>query len=342
MAQYQYYVGGKLFEIHATNLSTGGRRSRSSTARPGTSPASEPSLSIINTLRAQQERLLDLFNHLSESHLVSMKISASGSMIIPTESIVLDGAKQSEIRWLRDKYGLTEVKDGRAGKSLLRVPEEEEAGIQMAFDVSQDAFERGNVGAAHPNFLRIVQRPSPSQSAADDQWNLYNSGETGLIGADVHARAAWTITKGTPDIRVAVLDEGVDTLHPHLQHAVVAEADFVDGHDHARPDGNDAHGTACAGVIVSKDDHICGLAPQVSLVAARIAKSSTDNVWIFDDFDTADAIDWAWNEAAADVLSNSWGGGPEADVITRALDRARTQGRNGKGVVMKPGFPRKS
>jgi subtilisin family serine protease len=34
------------------------------------------------------------------------------------------------------------------------------------------------------------------------------------------------------------------------------------------------------------------------------------------------------------VLSNSWGGGPPVDAITRAIDRARTRGRKGKGAVV--------
>ncbi len=154
------------------------------------------------------------------------------------------------------------------------------------------------------------------------------------MGADVHALAAWTVTTGSAEIRVAVLDEGVDTAHPYLQPAVAAEADFVDGNPHARPDRNDAHGTACAGIILSQDARVRGLAPGVRLVAARIAKSDAWGFWVFDDFDTADAIDWAWEEAGADVLSNSWGGGPPADVITRAFERARTLGRGRKGSVI--------
>ena len=66
----------------------------------------------------------------------------------------------------------------------------------------------------------------------------------------------------------------------------------------------------------------------------RIAKGDGGQGWIFDDFNTADAIDWCWDDAAADVLSNSWGGGPPVDVITNAFERARTQGRKGKGAVI--------
>ena len=146
--------------------------------------------------------------------------------------------------------------------------------------------------------------------------------------------AAWTITEGDPDIRVAVLDEGVDTAHTYLRDAVADERDFVDSNPTARPDGDDAHGTACAGIVCADGSQMRGLAPGVSLVAARIAKGDGGQGWIFDDFNTADAIDWCWDEAKADVLSNSWGGGAPTDVISSAFERARTRGRRGKGAVV--------
>lgn len=51
----------------------------------------------------------------------------------------------------------------------------------------------------------------------------------------------------------------------------------------------------------------------------------------------ADAIDWAWEDGEADVLSNSWGYNTTeqfADNIINAIGRARTQGRNGNGSVV--------
>lgn len=186
-----------------------------------------------------------------------------------------------------------------------------------------------------PNFLRVLQRmPVPAVAPGAEQWGLDNSGAVGIVGADVHALAAWTITEGSDQTRVAVLDEGVDTRHPELQLRVVAEADFVDGNPHSRPDGDDAHGTACAGIVASQSHDVSGLGPDLSLVGVRIAKSNASGFWIFDDFATADAIDWSWDDAASDVLSNSWGGGPPSPVITNAFSRARTQGRGGKGSVV--------
>jgi subtilisin family serine protease len=130
------------------------------------------------------------------------------------------------------------------------------------------------------------------------------------------------------------LDEGVDTSHPYLASGIVAEADFIDQTRSAMPTGDDAHGTACAGIIGSRDDEVRGVAPGVSMVAVKIARSSGKTTWIIDDFQVSDAIDWAWDEGAADVLSNSWGGGPQVDVISASISRAQNSGRNGQGSVV--------
>ncbi|GIV45717.1 MAG: hypothetical protein KatS3mg036_0535 [Ignavibacterium sp.] len=51
----------------------------------------------------------------------------------------------------------------------------------------------------------------------------------------------------------------------------------------------------------------------------------------------ADGINWAWNNGAADVLSNSWGytqNGFTWPAITNAINNARTNGRSGKGCIV--------
>jgi subtilisin family serine protease len=256
-----------------------------------------------------------------------------GVAVIPTETVVFEGSKPG-LKWLRDVHGMELVQEGQFGKYLLRAPEGGDKGVAMAFNVAREAFKSGKARVAHPNFLRVVRRPGPSSSKSMKTWNLSNPGNPGVPGADVHAHATWTITEGDPDVRVAILDEGVDSRHKYLKDAIVDEADFVDGNDHARPDGDDAHGTACAGIVGSRHSDVRGVAPGVSLVGVRIAKSNHAGFWIFDDFDTADAIDWAWKEGKSAVLSNSWGGGPQTDVITRAFERAAKNGRNGKGSVV--------
>jgi len=234
-----------------------------------------------------------------------------------TETVIAEGLRQADLA-AATNYGARVVEEGLDGKVLLRVDS-----IEQVFGLV-DLLLKREVGSVSPNFLRRVAPLAPSAPKA--AWSH------ALIGV----QKAWKITRGSAEVRIAVLDEGVDTTHPSLKAAVVAERDFIGGNGNsAMPDGNDAHGTACAGIVLSRDQAYPGIAPGCSLIAARIAMGdgTPSNGWVFDDFATADAIDWCWRQDAS-VLSNSWGGGAPSDAISRAFARARTQGRNGRGAVV--------
>ena len=239
----------------------------------------------------------------------------AGAMTIMTPSIIVEGARTDDIKAARNA-GARIVHEGLDGKALLAV--------DTIADVVRvcDLLTKREVGSVTPNFLRRYgHTPRSTQPRA---W----------AHGKIRLSAAWKITKGVRGIRVAVLDEGVDTSHPALKAAVVAERDFIgDNGNSAMPDGNDAHGTACAGIILGRGTKATGVAPKCSLLAARIAMDDGSGDWVFDDYATADAIDWCWRNGA-DVLSNSWGGGAPSDAISRAFGRARTQGRGGKGAVV--------
>jgi subtilisin family serine protease len=236
-------------------------------------------------------------------------------MTLVTETVIAEGLRQADLVAAKT-YGAVVVDEGLDGKVLLRV-----GSVEQVFGLV-DLLLKREVGSVTPNFLRRIV--PVRRSALEKAW----------AHAKIGVEAAWTVTRGSSDVKVAVLDEGVDTTHPALKPAVVAERDFIGNNGNsAMPDGNDAHGTACAGVVLSRDREYPGIGPKCSLIAARIAMDDGSGNWIFDDYATADAIDWSWRQGAA-VLSNSWGGGAPSDAISRAFARARTQGRNGLGSVV--------
>lgn len=286
-------------------------------------------------IKSDFKHVCDAFNALNESDSRYMLTGDGKTLMIISDSITVEGVKKADIKHLRDKFGFDVIREGLQGKHLLRSKDTNQEALKLAQAALKDLRKRaGAKGVAHPHFVRSLFRPKASAAGGRPLWNHDNSGSPGVPGADVAAHAAWLISKGIKDIRVAVLDEGVDSKHPALKAVIVAEKDVVDGNAHARPDGDDAHGTACAGIIGSQNSKYPGLAPGCSLIGVRIAKGDGNDGWIIDDYDTADAIDWCWDEAKADVLSNSWGGGPAVDGITNAINRARIKGRGGKGAVV--------
>ncbi len=237
------------------------------------------------------------------------------SLALATETVIAEGARRADLAAARSQLGARVLDESLDGKVLLRVDSIDRAFRLVALLLSREV-------AAAPNFLRrMARRPV---GAAGEGWALDKIG----------VPAAWRITRGIPDIRIAILDEGVDAKHRAFRRALVAERDFIgDKGGSAAPDGDDAHGTACAGIALSRDESYPGVAPGCSLIAARIGMGDGAGGWVLDDYQTADAIDWCWRQGA-DVLSNSWALGAPSDPVARAFGRARTQGRNGKGAVV--------
>jgi len=61
------------------------------------------------------------------------------------------------------------------------------------------------------------QDGTPSDPDFDQQWGLHNTGQNGgTPDADINAPEAWDIATGSPSVKVAVIDTGIDWKHPDL------------------------------------------------------------------------------------------------------------------------------
>ena len=179
-------------------------------------------------------------------------------------------------------------------------------------------------------FLKSVNDPSFSK-----QWGLKNTGANsggywlpGKAGEDINALAAWEVTKGNKEIKIAVIDTGVDYNHVDLKdNIMINEAElngeegvdddengFIDdvyGYDFANDDADPmdghGHGTHCAGVIgaVHNETGIAGVMADVQILSIKFlsdsGRGSTEGA--------IKAIDYAIKRGV-NVMSNSWGGGP--------------------------------
>lgn len=189
------------------------------------------------------------------------------------------------------------------------------------------------------------------------QWYLENTGSpiqyNGLEGADIDVNNAWQITKGD-SITVAVMDSGIDTLHPDFTGRLLAgfdafATDSINTHGYPFLDyEQNAHGTACAGIIGAEQDNnigISGVAPLVQLVPVRIFFYINLNNQIVP-FTNMNALltgsAYSWNTMGVDVISCSAGLSQEyinlltidTTICNEELRLAHTDGRNGKGSVL--------
>ena len=96
----------------------------------------------------------------------------------------------------------------------------------------------------------------------DDSWGVKHIG-----AGNVHPN-----NKGT-GIKVAIIDTGINYLHPDLDNNYVEGYDFVNGDDD--PMDDHGHGTHCAGIVAAEDNGqgVIGVAPEASLYAVKVLNS---------------------------------------------------------------------
>lgn len=138
---------------------------------------------------------------------------------------------------------------------------------------------------------------------------------------------AWTITTGSKDVTVAVIDTGIDIYHEDLRHNIDplsynATTDQV-GLEHLTD--VDGHGTMVAGVITAAKNNglgIAGAAPGVNLL---VIKAELNENGYFAWFDLAEAIFYAAFNGA-DVINMSLSGGQDSGNVRRAINTAVDRG----------------
>ena len=159
----------------------------------------------------------------------------------------------------------------------------------------------------------------------------------------IYLSYAQSLTKGIEQVKIAVLDTGVNLNHKELRGKIVKRADFVNlegldtsgfigdfsGYDDV-PEDEVGHGTHVSGIIAGRGIEMDeGVAPDCSIMAVRVLatmKQGTRLVGagIVDNINTG--IKWAVDNDA-DVINMSLGikhaggGLPHADVIRYALSK---------------------
>ncbi len=202
-------------------------------------------------------------------------------------------------------------------------------GTTLAASLWRRAHELG-LSAALPNlYLRRRLHYTPEDPRYGGQWYFQN----------LDMPAAWSLTRGSSEVTIVVIDTGCDTSHPDLATKLDAGRDVVSGDDdpsYVPYDPGNEHGTACAGIVGAATDNGVGMAggcPRCRVRCVRMLGADGESVPLSAD---VDAFTFAYEVGAA-VVSNSWGfvdaipvPAPLADVIATVAD----SGRGGRGAVV--------
>lgn len=270
----------------------------------------------------------------------------------PTDRIIVmlkPDADESELRTFANDHDLEiERADRGPNRYFLRV---RNVTIERLLNTANLLHERKDLAEyAHPDFFLPMVAYAPP--VIDDplyhslQWHLDGDVSKGAQpNSDINIEAAWdtsngAFSQGQSIVRVSILDECVEKLHPDLfpNWAAGIDLDNVPPDDDPSPDGGQRHGTACAGVAVAKGNNIGvrGACPECGLIGvkffgASVAEIATGFYFSVDPDNNGDHSD------GAAVLSNSWGFGDgvfaPSDTVA-SINFAANSGRNGKGCLV--------
>lgn len=176
-----------------------------------------------------------------------------------------------------------------------------------------------SVLAAEPNYL-YEATAAPNDPLFSKLWALSNVGQTvegaaGLPDADIDALEAWDLTKGSADVRVAVVDSGVAVGHPDLAPNVLGGWDFVDGD--AVPEDRHGHGTHVAATIGARGNDgfgVAGVAWNVGIIPVRVL----DAEGLGSVSDIVAGVEFAARQGA-DVINLSLGGPNHSQIFANAM-----------------------
>lgn len=265
---------------------------------------------------------------------------------VPTGQIFVEyepGATLEQCQQLLEENSL-EIVEARDNRELIvQVTPQSENPIKVAKKLQDSPL----IKLAEPDLAtpgKIQHFALPTDDRIIEQWHLRNTGyhrgtSLGfLAGADARVMEAWQATQslGSPNVVVAVIDDGFDLSHPDLTGTwkIVAPKDFTRNTASPIPDplSEDWHGTACAGVAVGNADGtgIVGAAPRCRLMPVRWGRNLSDGE-IESWFDYV-RVQGAW------VVSCSWGAAarnfPLSTRAKRAISRCAREGRDGLGTVI--------
>lgn len=246
------------------------------------------------------------------------------------------GTSNTRIEDVLEKHGLKFIRNFNHSNEVTCLLQVTKSAGKNPVKVSEDLQELPEVAFAEPNLVnRFEHFYTPTDSLFQKQWHLKSTRGVELLpDANVFAADAWSKTRGSRNIVVAVIDDGFDLTHPDLSgpSKIVFPKDFVDSDDVPLPGRFDFHGTPCAGLAIGEEDGagIVGVAPGCSFMPVRFGMTGDDNL-LYEIFEYAGK--------RADIISNSWGPVPVYAPIPSLLKQQLNElsingGPRGKGCLI--------
>lgn len=226
---------------------------------------------------------------------------------VPNEIVIeVDGAvTEAQAIALAQRHSLTRVESQNfplIGATMFRwrIPDS-----RSVDQVARRLLAEGTVLSVQRNFIFRLQQ---AETAKDDPGQY-------AIGK-LHLTQAHATTKGE-DVRIAVIDSGIDVAHPELAGAIAGTYDAL-----RSTEGPHTHGTGIAGAIAARS-RLLGSAPSARLLAIRAFGATTSGAESTS-FVVLKGINYAV-EQNAQIINMSFAG-PKDPLLERGLAAAAKRG----------------
>lgn len=256
-------------------------------------------------------------------------ISAKSNDQIPDQILVKfkDNVPQNEVDKQLKMHGAKVIDTvPRLDVLVLSVPERNAEKVIVALSKNP------HVEYAEPNFLAFASFTPNDPYFSPNQWGFENTGQNikgqiGTVNADINAPTAWD-TKTGINIKVAILDTGIDQDHQDLSAKIVDKINDQKNFT-TSPNVDDlyGHGTHVGGIVAAITNNNLGVSggcPDCVLMNGKVLRDDGAGAysWI------ANGIIWSADNGAK-VINMSLGGSSPSRTLERAVNYAWN-----KGVVL--------
>ncbi|MEW6574580.1 MAG: S8 family serine peptidase [Bacillota bacterium] len=163
----------------------------------------------------------------------------------------------------------------------------------------------------------------PNDTGFSQQWGLHNTGtiEGSIPDADIDAPEAWTVTAGRPDIKIAIVDTGIDQGHEDLADNITDNINFTTDEGYDDLFGHGTHVAGIAAAVTNNATGVAGTAYECSLMNVKVLDQQGSGFvsWV------ASGIIWAANNGAK-VINLSLGTSQPSVALKVAVDYAWAHG----------------
>ncbi len=167
-----------------------------------------------------------------------------------------------------------------------------------------------NVLYAEPDFIAQAS-VVPNDTYFSNQWGM----------SKVEAPLAWDVSKSSSNIRVAVLDTGIDAGHGDIKPKVVAAKNFTTSKTVSDRNGHGTHVAGIAAAVTNNSKGVAGLGWNASLMNGKVLGDDGSGFYSW----VASGIVWAADNGAK-AINMSLGGSSPSKVLEDAVNYAWDKG----------------